>query len=151
MALTLWLFPSRQVSSTHWSPVSNWNKDDWMRLVVFKFCCPLFEQNFMQNSKIGVARLKANAGVEAFGPYSLTQATPTSWAKKQENYWPKALSCHAVLVRTVSHSQNRVCPTLFSPFKCPLYVISSEKPSLTMFSNTISYFLAHCVFHGSYY
>lgn len=67
---------SGQVPSTLWSLVSNWNKGDWMTLVVFKFCCPLFEQNFMQNSKISVKWLKANTGMEAFGPYHSFTRTP---------------------------------------------------------------------------
>ena len=82
MALMSWFFPFGQVLSTLWSPVSNWNKGDWMRLVVFKFCCPRFEQNFMQNSRISVEQLKANAVVEAFGPYHSYTSNTNTWGKE---------------------------------------------------------------------
>lgn len=76
MALMLWLISFGQVPSTDWSPVSNWNKGDLDEIGTFQICCPLFEQNFMQNSKIGMEQLKANAAVEALTTLAQVKPTP---------------------------------------------------------------------------
>ena len=123
---------------------SNWRKgaSDWIRSVVFKFYYLFFEQNFMQNSKTGEELPRVNAGVEAFGHYALAQATNTL-AKKQAWKW---LASSTVLPQGLgmycSPAQSPFLPTFLSPFMSPLNVTSSEKPSMTMLSNGISYFVS---------
>ena len=96
----------------------------------------------MQNSKTGEELTKVNAGVEAFGHYALAQAINTL-AKKQAWKW---LALSTVLPQGLgidcSPAQSPFFPTFLSPFTSPLNVTSSEKPSLTILSNSISCFFS---------
>lgn len=73
---------------------------NWMRLVVFKFRCPFFEQNFMQNSETGVELHGFHVG-GGHRPRMLshTQHQQLRQRNKKGSCWP---SRPMALARTVS-------------------------------------------------
>lgn len=94
---------------------------------------------------------QSDAGVEAFGPFHLYTNDTNTLEKETRMKTTGLMHCPATGPWHILFPQNQVLSTHLSPFRSPLYVTSSEKPSLTMFSNIISYLSAHCLFHGASY
>lgn len=95
----------------------------------------------MQNSETGVELYRFNVGVEAFGP-GHSYPSNTNTLGKETNMkitgpkqCPTPRPWHLLFLQPKTFFSQ-----LFSPFKSSLNVTSSEKPSLIMFSKTISYY-----------